>query len=423
MRLLLLTIIVCLSAWSQCWGQQANTGDLKIAGQIAITLEQEGFQNISIRKFEEGYVVAYENRVYRFDALALKKAIKLTADIAVGKAQQLVFITKRSNIPMLSTQVSLADYNNYKRGLLREEAMVPNILLSQDITAQKKGELLIKNKNSGNFKIELVLRPYFSVELGNRYLADQFIHLIDLRPKINMYLWKGAHFTYEFILPISNEFKTQAPHWGELRNRVISLSQEIRLPKSTFLNASIGVFSRDRYGGTLSLGKYFWKDRFLVTGKVGYTGHASYVRYNALLDQISKNWQVTKLDYLDYKLGLWSFFPKRNLELGISYGKVLNDKKVIRVDARQRFREFLFGLLVYKTDQGVNYGLQMGLPIFPKKYWKPKRFSVRPAKRLNYEYLGTLNLAREYQAQGMYGDFPQDLNPHFIKFQLLQGFD
>ena len=135
------------------------------------------------------------------------------------------------------------------------------------------------------------------------YLEDQFIHLIDLRPKLNVYLWKGAHFTYEFILPISNEFKELgAPHWSEIRPRVVSFTQQIRLPKTTFVNASVGLFSRNRYGVSGQIGKYFWQDKLLVIGKLGYTGHASYIRYDGF--EVEKQWVYTNPGYVDYKMGL-----------------------------------------------------------------------------------------------------------------------
>ena len=71
--------------------------------------------------------------------------------------------------------------------------------------------------------------------------------------------------------------------------------------------------------------------------------------------------------------------------------------------------------------------MEIGIPIFPKKYWKPKLFSIRPATHFRYNYLsgydqaGQINVAREYQAQGMYENFPQDLNPYFLRNYLLDG--
>ncbi|MEM6319613.1 MAG: hypothetical protein AAF960_18210 [Bacteroidota bacterium] len=384
----------------------------KRAQSIADNLVGEGFQSIDIYQQDKVLTIAYENRVYRFDALGLREVMAITKqslDGNWGDIEQLVFITKRANIPMLQTDWHLTD---------NKGGMFTDASVSRTLNRTNLSNPLVRNQNSGNFRAELVLRPYLSMELGNLYVEDQFIHLIDLRPKLNLYLWKGAHFTYEMILPISNEFQT-APHWSEVRPRVVSLTQQFRLPATTFLNISAGLFSRNRYGVSTQFSKYFLDSRIRLSGKIGYTGHASYVRYNGI--EVDKNWVYTDLDYIDYKIGMHYWLPKFNTQIGVEYGKVLNEERTIFFRCMQKFKEIDLGFYAYRTESGENYGIDLAIPIFPKKYWKPKRVSVRPSKRFAYNYLSGARrgsgiiLAREYQAQGMFDDFPQDLNPHFIR--------
>ena len=399
------------------FSQDAVSKELPLGITIANTLEKEGFQSIDIRQVEQGLVVAYENRVYRFDALGLKRVIQITKETLEDQLhpfENITFISKRHNIPEVSAIWNVVE---------RATNDFPSISFSRKVDAMNKGRFLIKNQNTGNFRAELVLRPFLTMELGNLYLEDQFIHLIDIRPKLNVYLWKGAHFISEIIIPISNEFKTQAPHWGEIRTRVISLTQQFRLLHTTFLNASIGLFSRNRYGVSAQVGKYFLQDRLLLVGKAGYTGHASYVRFNGR--EVQKKWVYTNPSYLDYKVGAHYWLPKWNTQLSVEYGKVLFDRKALFFKCTQMFKEVELGVFLFRTDQGRNYGMDIGIPIFPKKYWKPKLLTIRPAKKFHYRYMsgfdqsGQVNLAREYQAQGMYGDFPQDLNPFFLKNYVL----
>lgn len=405
-----LSYIIFLFCGSPLLSQSIPGEHLQHIEKIANQLEVEGFQSISINYIERGYVIAYENRRYRFEPTALKQIIELTKKVIDGTKMidEVTFIPKRNNIPMLSINVPVINTK------LELEAINKELYtITQDVSIINKGQTVVRNQNTGNYKAELVLRPYFSGEYGNPYTGDPITHLFDIRPKINLYLWKGAHFTYEFIIPISNEFKSVAPHWSEVRNRIISLSQQFRLPQNIFLNASIGVFSRNRYGISTEIAKYFGSTNFFMTGKVGYTGHASYVRYNGR--EVQKGWIYTDLNYIDYKLGLNYWMPSTNTQFSLEYGKVLNDRKAIFFECKQRFREINLGFFVFKTDEGNNYGMNLAIPIMPKKYWKPKRFSVRPARHWTYQYLSEINLAREYQAQGMFYDFPQDLNPHFIK--------
>ena len=414
-------MIVFLVSTITNWAQVLEPINFQKAGKISEVLQQEGFQNISVHKSKKGYIIGYENRVYRFEARALKQVIKATVSLLKRDTSVLTFVTKRHNIPMISTTLSLANYNGYQSGLQGFNHFLNNITVSQDVPTTAVVQQLIDKKNTGNYRIEVVLRPYLSLELGSFVADDQFIHLIDVRPKLNFHLWKGALFTYEFILPISNEFKETAPQWGEIRPRVMSFTQQVRLPYTTFLNASIGVFSRDRYGVSAEVGKYFFNGKLLAHGKIGYTGIASYIRYDRLYNQLEKSWKRTRVRDVDYKVGLRYWFPHRNLQIGAMYGKVLNNKKVVRFDVSQKFKEVEIGFFALAINTGRNYGMNLKVPIVPRKYWTPKRFSIRPTKHFEYNYVATFNLAREYQAQGMYGDFPQDLNPAFIKFQLLQG--
>ena len=401
-------------------GYTQENNDLQIAQNLATALKEEGFQSITIQKSDNNFVVAYENRVYRFEGLTLEKIIQITADHLKNKTEKVVIITKRNNVPQISTTIDLSEDITYENIDSNKNEWLHGIKINQNIDGISKGAILVKDENSAKYKLELVVRPYFTLELGSLTIDDAVIHLIDLRPKLNYYLWKGAHLTYEFILPISSEFKNVAPQWSVIRPRVVSFTQQFRLRKSIFLNISIGLFSRNTYGISTAIGKYFLEGKLLVHGKMGYTGHASYIRYNRLFDQLSKGWVYTDLNYLDYKVGVNYWFPKWNLQIGLDYGKVLNDRTVWRASFSQKFKEIDLGFYMHQTDQGRNYGMNIGIPIFPKKYWKPNKYlSVRPSKQLRYNYDATFYLAREYQAQGMYDGFPQDLNPYFLENSIM----
>ncbi len=408
--------------------QDTQNNDLLIAQRVAESLKQAGFQNISIYKTQDELVVAYENRVYRFEAVGLKKVIQITIAATQKEIEQFVFITKRFDIPRISTSLLLSDYLDYQEGKLSIEGFVKDIKVTQTVDKFITGEQLVANENSGNYRLELVVQPHTAFEFGSLVIDDAVIHLLGIRPKFNAYLWKGAHFSYEFIVPISNEFKETLPHWSLITPRVISLNQEVRLPKNTFLIGSIGAFSETRYGGAIALGKYFLDNRLLLQGKVGYTGHLSYTRFflNFRLErEATKGWEYTDLDYLDYKLGVHYWFPKWNLQVGMEYGKGLYNGDLAKVSFTQKFNEVDIGFFLTRMSQGTNYGMNLGIPIFPKKYWKPNRIlSVRPARQLLFKYESVVEASvQEYQAQGMYNGFPQDLNPHFIKNQLLRGFN
>lgn len=401
---LFLLFIFLLIAAPTSMGQDAKDNVLKIAKSISNKLVEEGFQHISIRWDNYGYQLGYENRLYRFEPTALKRVIELTAPILLDNNYKmpLQIVTHRNSLPIICTKLTL---DNDQFSVQSIDRFIP-----------PKKQVIVQQENPSTYRAELVLRPYFSAEYGNRYSGDPITHLFDLRPKLNLYLWKGAHFTFEYILPISSEFKETAPQWSKARNRIIALTQQFRLPHNQFLNLSAGVFSRNRYGIAVATVKYLEKRNWFFTGKIGYTGNASSLRNNR--GEIQKGWIYTDLNYLDYQLGVHYWMLSTNTQFSWTYGKALNDRTALAFKVVQKFKEVDLGFFAFKTDQGYNYGMELAIPIFPKKYWKPKRFSIRPARQWTYQYLSEVNLARRHQAQGMFDDFPQDLNPNFVQFYL-----
>ena len=73
------------------------------------------------------------------------------------------------------------------------------------------------------------------------------------------------------------------------------------------------------------------------------------------------------------------------------------DRNITQLRITQNFKELSFGLFGFKTKSGYNYGVDLKIPIFPKKYWKPKTISIRPATHLKYTYYTTQNYVSEYE--------------------------
>lgn len=373
-------------------------------------MEAEGFQSISIKQEGELFFLAYENRVYRYEVAAIRHIIQLIAPTLKGKVTQLILITRKQQIPIVATKVKLVDYFAFVAGEIDLEIFTSRLQITQNDLLLPKNGWSINNKNTGTFRLEIVIEPDIKLALGGK--PDPIQHQFNLIPTANLYLWKGALLKLQGILPISNELAI--PEETIIRPGILSLSQQIRLPNNLFVGVSVGYFTNYRYGTSIDVAQYFFNGNLALRGQIGYTGYASYPKRLGV-DELEKIWQYGELEYTDYKFGVDYFVAKWNLKVGVEYGKVLYHKNIFQVSLNQRFKEIEFGLFGFKTDDGNNYGINLTIPIFPKKYWKPKAVSIRPSSHLSYTYFSTERYVNQYKTGINLALQNQSFNPALLQ--------
>ena len=371
---------------------QTNTEYNALHTSVANQMVAEGFQSISIKQEGATFFLAYENRVYRYEVAAIKKIIQLVTPLIKEEARELTIITQKQQIPVFATTVVIADYLAFQAGSISLEQFVNRLQITQKIEKINQKNWAVYNNNSGKYKLEFVIEPDLNLSLGGH--PDAILHQFNLLPSANIYLWKGAKFQFQAILPISNELPI--PEETFVRPGILSFHQEVRLPTNLFAGVSVGYFTNYRYGTALDVRKYFLNGNVALRGHLGYTGYASYPKRLGV-DEPEKIWQYGDFDYVDYKIGIDYFIAKWNLKVGVDYGKGLYDRNITQLRITQNFKELSFGLFGFKTKSGYNYGVDLKIPIFPKKYWKPKTISIRPATHLKYTYYTTQNYVSEYE--------------------------
>ncbi len=372
---------------------QSNTAHNALQTSVANQMIAEGFQSISIKQVGSTFFLAYENRVYRYEVAAIKKIIQLVTPLIKEETTELVLITQRQQIPVFSTTVVLADYLGFQAGDMPLETFISRLRITQSVERISREDWAVYNNNTGKYKLEFVIEPDLNLSLGGH--PDAILHQFNLLPSANIYLWKGAKFKFQAILPISNELPI--PEETFVRPGILAFHQEVRLPTNLFAGVSVGYFTNYRYGTALDVKKYFFNGNVALRGHLGYTGYASYPKRLGV-DEPEKVWQYGDLDYVDYKIGMDYFIAKWNLKIGVDYGKALYHRNITQVRITQNFKELSFGLFGFKTKSGYNYGVDLAMPIFPKKYWKPKTISVRPASHLKYRYYTTQHYVSQYDS-------------------------
>ena len=380
---------------------------------LSTAISKKGYQSVALVVATNQLYIYYENRVQRFEPQVIIDVIKT---IGVNnfpiEVETIHLITQKLQQPLVTTSFTVKDLKSWTKGAIPLTTFVNSIDIRQGGKRLKKQ----KNKvitNSGNYSLELEIKPQIGLGLGG--FPDAVVHRFYLLPTFNVHLWKGAQLQMEIILPISSEFDITGEHF--IRPGILSFSQTIRLPKQLWLQGAIGYFSKNRYGGRLSTAKFLFNGSLSITGEIGYTGYASYPMKLGV-EKAIKGWEYADIDYLDYSVGMAYWFKDWNTQVKLEYAKVLFNKKQVKLSVLQRFNEVDIGFFALKTERGNNYGMQLNIPIFPKKYWNPKRLSIRPAHSLNYTYHATQFFADQYKTGNAIADFYRQLNPEFIKKQL-----
>lgn len=388
---------------------QSNKGTEHLVQQLV----NQGFQGISATSIDSALVIFYENRLYRLESSAVHHILNEINSSLELSYNKIILITKKQDIPLIAWEINPTDYRSLNEKKISAEQFTNRIGISNSSKYFKLKKAFSTTKNSGNYKIELMLEPTLGLALGG--FPDPVLHQINLNPTLNLFLWKGAQVKLQGIFPISNEL--EIPEEKYARPGMLSFNQQLRLPKNLFLNAGVGYFTENRYGMNLSAKKLLLNGNLALKGSIGYTGYASYKEISAQEFSIKK-WQYSDLNYLDYSVGADYWFSKWNLNVGISYGKFLNEKRTVRIEINQNFKETVIGFFAFKTNAGNNYGMNIAVPFFPKKYWKPKFLSIRPPTHFRYTYHSNQYYVQEYwSGQNAY---ERILNPSLLKYQLLR---
>jgi len=393
------------------FAQSTNEEPTNWQTMLVENISLKGYQNVVLGLKGEELSIYYENRIKRFEPNAIIDIIQIIANEDLPlKVVDIQVITQKLQIPVLTIKFRNEDLFKWKKGLFPLEQFVKTLLIKQGGPSLQNRKII----NSGNFRLELVLQPEIGLGLGG--FPDPVIHRLFLKPTFNIFLWKGAQLKTETILPISSEFNIVGEH--TVRPGILSFSQNIKLPKHLWLQASLGYFSNNRFGGRLSFAKFLLNGSLTLTGRLGYTGYASYPK-KLNLEEAVKGWEYSDINYYDFNVGVNYWFKEWNTQVRLEYGQALFSKEQLKFTCLQRFNEVDIGFFALQTQRGRNYGMILNIPIAPKKYWKPKRIAIRPARTLNYTYQATQATVESYTTGTSILAIHRQLNPAFIKNQLL----
>jgi hypothetical protein len=387
-------------------GYNFGYNDAAVKDSLIRKLVNSGFENIRVKIDEQRVIIAYENRVYRFDVDALKEILKIVVTELYDQ-QKIILIPQNRKIPIVSVETSVADCKNYFSSALSGKEFASKLKIdfnTDSIFNEIQKEELV---NSSSFRFDIALKPQLKFEFGP--FEKPVISQINAVTALKTSWWKGMNFNYQLIVPIINEFGTSE---DSVRPGSVVLNQVLRFPNDFFVSSSLGLFTQNRFGLDFDLKKYFLNGDFNLGLNFGLTSFVSFSGMTKILYNEVFKW--TGSFSLEYRV------PKYDLTLGLMVGKFLMGDESFRFDVSREFGEIEIGFFAIRSNSGVsNGGINLTIPLFPSHYCKPGIIRLKTDENFSWSYLVKTNpdqlVGLRYNTDNRIGTYSKKLNPNFIK--------
>ncbi|MFA7228778.1 MAG: YjbH domain-containing protein [Melioribacteraceae bacterium] len=369
-------------------------------------LEANGFENIRVKVDGERVIIGYENRVFRFDAEAIREVIGIMIPELIGK-QKIILLPQNRKIPIISIGILISDCADYlgKKNSGEEFSRKLKIDFNTDpVIKELQDEEL---SNSSSFRFDIGFRPQLKFEFGP--YEKPVISQVNIIPGVKTSWWKGMNFNYEFIIPLVNEFGNRE---DSIRPGLIVLNQVIRFKNDFFVSASAGYFTQNRYGLDLDVRKFISNGDISFNLNLGATSIASFSGMRRLYYYDA--FKLTGSIGCEYRI------ERYDLTLGLTAGKFLMGDESVRFDINREFGEIEIGFFAIRSRGGIsNGGINLIIPLFPSHYWKPDFVRIKTDENFSWSYLVKTDsdqlIGLRYNTGNRMGVFNKKLNPSFIR--------
>lgn len=371
---------------------------------LAQELAASGFENIVARTSEAVTLVAFEDSRYRFSRRGMQEGILRSIFHLPSRNTKVVFVVQKYGIPIVtleSTRVTRVTSAQHSRPLA-----VP--LLSQSPASDRLNRALPRwpRTNASRFKTDVIVHPDFKARLGeyDNPVAVQ----VNLKPELRTQLADGLVVSASLLVPLYNELDRSGDY---VRVGPSHLNVLNRLRRDTFWFVNLGYFYDNRYGVHGGIRKYVFRGKILLDARAGYTGYAEMDKGIFLYDPPQ---DVT------YSVSGTLFMRRLQLFLKAGYHQFIFQDQGFRFDLYRFFREFRFGLWATTSDNELNGGFRLSIPLPPRQYGIRQYVRLRPSSYFDIGYQGKRNstAGRVLRANELFDDMLIRHHPAYLETQL-----
>ncbi len=331
--------------------------------KIESMMSNGGFDNVFIHLEKDNIIITYENRIYRSEHDAIKQVLNFIIE-SNKKPSEIIIIPQSHGIPLVTTKYIF--HNILQKG---SNTYVP---VSTNYGSGKYWQSILDKKNTSTLNVDFILKPLLNTQFGafNNPIKKQigFYTGCELTIKNRLQLnsfWK---------LMLNNEFSEKEK---EISPGTIYLSYWSLLWGNMICSTNIGYFSHNQYGVNINLKIISQSGIHDVLLILGYTGLAYYD---------NNSWYYSNIPQLSYLLGFRHHFANINADIKLFAGRFVSNDLGVRLEFLRNFGEMNLGYFVSRTEWGRNGGIMLSIPIFPHKYSRFKKVTIRPARYFDWTY-------------------------------------
>lgn len=350
---------------------------------ISRAVVDHGFENVAVRETDGLITIWFENRVYRYDMVALGVVARLASDVAEPLAV-LELVPESRGVPLISVSAPSGDWARFLDG--EEGAAGFRSRLQIEIGKRRNGEPLAlrgqATRNQSYFRTDLDVRPLFSFELG--FPGDPLRQATSLAPEATMAPFRGGLLTTQVAFRLHDDFELCA---GGLCDEKVYPSRATLtvggwLPDAWLASASAGIFPSDQYGVAGQTGKLILDGRLEVVVGADATGKLRFLE--GLIEYSSVKYWATYASLTHRSTGI-------DLASTLTIGRFYDEELAVRVDLVRTWHELDFGLFAVSNDLDTQAGATLRIPLPVKRSMRPTRLRLATVPAFPIVYQDTFD--------------------------------
>lgn len=365
-------------------------------------LIREGFENVRVKKIENGIYIAIEDNQYGWYVDGIYNIIEYCRRYSKGEPVYVIVLQR--DIPVVEIDLEFKlDGKELFKPLIKQVTFDFN----ESWNALKK----IAPENKSGYKMDLIVDPQLTLQNTN---FDQIYHIrFDLAPVFQTSLWKGMLLEGQLIFPVYNDFDLEGK---VVRPGFFTVSQNFRLLNTWFGRAAVGNFNANSYGADLNMKHPLLNDNWSVGFQAGLTGSSIFT--NGM-------WVRSHLNRFTWMSTIGYYYPKYDVQVDLAFGRFINKDHGFRVDCTRHFGSVSIGFFATYGQGPINGGFHFAIPLAILKQNRKHLLRVVASKYFDQEYNANIDrkFFQYYETRFNENRSEQWYQPKFIKNELIKILD
>jgi hypothetical protein len=341
--------------------------------RIARSLLGHGFESVSVAASGDTVTVRFENRVYRYEMVAVGAAALLCAP-ELDSASVLELVPQTRGVANIAIAARASEWSAFLAGGASPEWFRERLTLRPGPAAARTAPASapIPEANPSRWKLDLGLRPLLEFQFGQ--VNDPFQFGFWVAPEATISPFRGGLLTLQVKVRVEDELDADSPVITPGRT---TLSAARWLPGAWLGAASAGLFADNRYGVAAEASRIVGAGAFEVRLGGDLSG---FIEFNENETSYSNMEQWSSFAAVTYRTS------GMNLETTLTGGRFFEGDAGGRLDILRRWGEVEVGFFGIKTESGSLGGFRLSVPLPVRRLGPPARIRFVTVPYFPWEY-------------------------------------